>query len=88
MSGEGKLGRYNHKVVQLGDKNAIGKIRALEEKIGAVVVALEAMPQFAHLSEDQIALLQSLERELSLVLVAYDSYSVSLLSSDWREKHL
>ena len=49
----------------------IEKLKALEEQLGAVVVAYEQNYRFASLTEDQIALLQEAERDLGVTLLAY-----------------
>ena len=53
------------------DEAGINKVKSLESKMGACVVAWEQEPEPASLSEEQIRDLQSLEAELGAVLVAY-----------------
>lgn len=58
------------KVAQL-DAEALDKVRALEDTLGAYVVALEPDYPLADLSDDELAQLQELERALGVVLLAY-----------------
>jgi hypothetical protein len=50
----------------------VGKLKALEEKLGAVVVAYERKYRFADLTDEQVALLQEAERDLGVTLLAYE----------------
>ncbi|NJM08692.1 hypothetical protein HC891_24650 [Candidatus Gracilibacteria bacterium] len=53
------------------DEARLARIRALEDRLGSIVVAYESRPTYAELLPDQLAALQDLERELGVVLVAY-----------------
>ncbi|HSO05841.1 MAG TPA: hypothetical protein VLW45_01265 [Pelomicrobium sp.] len=52
------------------DADQLDRLRALEQELGASVVAYEPV-RFAGLSDDQVRRLQALERELGVVLLAY-----------------
>lgn len=54
------------------------KIAQLEEETGATIVALNAKPEAANLSQDQIAAIREAEVEMSLVLVAIDPHSAAV----------
>lgn len=53
-------------------KAQLEKVRALEEDMGTWVVALEPKFRLVELSEEQMEKLQSAEKELDLVLLAYE----------------
>jgi len=53
-------------------KAQLEKVRALEEDMGTWVVALEPEFRLVELSEEQVKRLQSVEKELGLVLLAYE----------------
>ena len=53
------------------DNGGLGKVQDLERKLGCCVVALERQPHAATLSRAQLQELQSLEREMDAILVAY-----------------
>ncbi|GJL82375.1 MAG: hypothetical protein DHS20C01_20090 [marine bacterium B5-7] len=55
------------------DTTALNEIKHLEEEIGSVVVALEPMPAYANLDNDQLQRLRETEQRLGVVMVAYDS---------------
>jgi hypothetical protein len=59
------------KIAEL-DKARLQKLRALEEKLGTYVVALEPKLPLAALSDEQLEQLQDAETELGVVLVAYE----------------
>jgi len=49
----------------------IERLKALEEKLGAVIVAYEQEYRFASLTEEEVALLRETERDLGVTLLAY-----------------
>lgn len=53
------------------DQEKLDRLRALESKLGVTVVALEPDPPYASLTDDQMKELQSAEKVLGTVLVAY-----------------
>lgn len=55
----------------LSDKE-LKRLRKLEKKFGAMLLAVEPATQLANLSDDQIMRLQALEQELGVVLLAYN----------------
>lgn len=59
------------KIADLDDQS-LQKIRALEEEVGACVLALEPRVKLMDLSEEQLESLKSAEEELGVVLMAYD----------------
>jgi hypothetical protein len=59
------------KVAQL-DEGHLTKLRALEQELGACVVAVEKDTRFADLSERQLKRLQAGEKDLDVVLLAYE----------------
>jgi len=65
------------------DETLTGKIRALEQDLHCWIVALQSKVQYANLSPEQFAKLQSMEREFGVSLVAYegiDYYRIANLS--------
>lgn len=56
------------------DDTQLNKIKKLEASTGAVIVALEPAIKYARLSQQQLDELQSAERELGVVMVAYESH--------------
>ena len=59
------------KIAEL-DENGLSAVYALEEELDAYVIALEPQGQIAELSAEQLAHLQESERNMGLVLLAYD----------------
>jgi hypothetical protein len=57
---------------QLTEKQ-LKRLRKFEDKLGALVLAVEPATQLADLTEDQVARLQALEQELGVLLLAYRS---------------
>jgi len=55
------------------DESQLQKIKDLEQNIGKVVVAIQPKQMFAQLTQDQLTALQTTERELGVVMVAYES---------------
>jgi hypothetical protein len=55
------------------DEADVDRVKSLESKLGACIVAWEQEPESASLSEGQIKDLCALEVELGAVLVAYKS---------------
>lgn len=54
------------------DEASLAKVRALEEEIGACVLALEPKVKLRELSEEELERLRSAEEELGVVLMAYE----------------
>jgi len=54
------------------DKSHLAKVHALEEELGAWVVALQPQIKLSDLSQQKLERLQAVERELGVVLLAYD----------------
>lgn len=54
------------------DEGSLSKVQALEEEIGACVLALEPKVKLRDLSEDQLEKLRAAEEELGVVLMAYE----------------
>ena len=59
-------------IKRIDDPQHLEKIRALEQELGIVLLALEPRFYPATLSKEQQERLRALERELSVVLVAYE----------------
>lgn len=53
------------------DEASLGKLRAMEQAWGTVILALEPYHPLAELTEEQLQKLQALEQELGVVLIAY-----------------
>ena len=53
------------------DETSIERIRQMEESMGTLIVALEPHVPLAELTEEQVRKLQDLEKELEVVLIAY-----------------
>lgn len=53
------------------DDATLDKIKVMEEEFGHSIVALEPYYPAAQLTEDQIKKLKALEKELGVVLLAY-----------------
>lgn len=54
------------------DEERLSKVQALEQDIGACVVALEHRITLRDLSPEQLEKLQAAEEELGVVLMAYE----------------
>jgi hypothetical protein len=54
------------------DPGRLEKVRKLEEELGAYVVALEPEFRLAELTTEQLARLEVAEKELGVVLLAYE----------------
>lgn len=54
------------------DPDALETLRALEQDLGKVVVALSEQPQLAELDEAQLTRVREAESRLGVVIVAYD----------------
>jgi len=52
----------------------ITKVKAMEESLDTLILALEPVRPFAKLTEEQMKRLQELEKEMGVVLIAYDSH--------------
>ena len=61
----------SHHVKQLDDAN-LDKLNDLEKKLGKCVVAWDQKLEPADISAEQVKELQTLEKELDAVLVAYN----------------
>ena len=48
------------------------EIQALEESTGKVILAVEPQTKYARLTRDELDLLQKTERDLDVVMVAYE----------------
>jgi len=59
------------KIAEL-DEGSLNKVQALEEDIGACVVALEREVELIDLDEDDLEKLQNAEEDLGVVLLAYE----------------
>ena len=53
------------------DEGDLDKVKALEDELGACVLALTPNFSFAKLENEQVEKLKALEKELGVVLVAY-----------------
>lgn len=53
------------------DEERLEKLRALEDKLDATVLAFEPMVALADLEQSEIEQLKAMERELGVVLLAY-----------------
>jgi len=58
------------RVANLSEKE-LARIQAMEEELGALVVALEPQYKMAKLTDEQLVLLQKLEESLGVFLLAY-----------------
>jgi len=54
------------------DSGDLTKVQALEDEIGGCVVALEKQARLAELSKDRLKQLQAAEKDLDVVLLAYE----------------
>lgn len=54
------------------DEKTLAKVRALEDEIGACVLALEPKVKLKDLSDEQLEKLTSAEEELGVILMAYE----------------
>lgn len=59
------------KIAQL-DERSLSKVKALEQEIGKLIVALEPRVRVAALAGAQLERMQKLEKELGIILVAYE----------------
>ena len=55
------------------DESKLGEVKALENELGKVVVALEQGAAVADLSPQEIDRIKSAEERLGVVIVAYDT---------------
>ena len=53
------------------NSETLQSIKQLEQKLGIIVVAMEADPEPAQLQEEELALIKELEQKTGKVLVAY-----------------
>lgn len=53
------------------DESELNRIRQMEESMGSLIVALEPHYPLAEISPEQVKKLQALEKELGVVLIAY-----------------
>src|SRR4030095_9095697 len=63
------------------DETMANKIRSLEQDLQCRIVALQPKVQYANLSRDQFAKLQSIEREFGVSLVAYEGIDYYRIAS-------
>src|SRR5262249_13107934 len=63
------------------DETTANRMRSLEQDLQCGIVALQPKVQYANLSGDQFAKLQSLEREFSVSLVAYEGIDYYRIAS-------
>jgi hypothetical protein len=82
---EMEMGTSQMKVAQL-DNARQNRIHELEKELGVQVLALHPETQQANLSKEQLVRLQSMERELSVSLVAYESTEPLRLASPSKEQ--
>ncbi len=61
-----------YKIATLNNK-AVNQIQAFEKRTGKQLLALETGPKIADLSAGQLDELKKLEKDLGVVLLAYDS---------------
>ncbi len=54
------------------DHTSLARVRALEDEIGACVLALEPKVKLRDLSKQELERLRAAEEELGLVLMAYE----------------
>ena len=57
-------------IAELEDEQ-LAKVKALEEELGKVIVAMRPYYPVANLNKEQVERLQDLEQELGVVLLAY-----------------
>lgn len=55
------------------DEASLRKLRSIEETMGATILALEPVYPVAQLTPEQLEVLQKLEKELGVVLIAYQA---------------
>lgn len=55
------------------DETAVAQLRALESETGKHIMAFQSGPPFAQLSAAHLEKVQSLEEELGIVLLVYES---------------
>ncbi len=53
------------------DEQRLAKLKALEQELGTVVVAVEPQTQVAELPPDKLRRLQEAEKEMGVILLAY-----------------
>ncbi len=53
------------------DEASLARLKQMEEAFGAPIIALEPYHPLAELTDDQVKKLQALERELGVILIAY-----------------
>ena len=63
---------YGNLKIATIDEATIAKIKALEEKIGKHIMAYEPGVSLARLKPDEIELLEALEKETGVTLLAYN----------------
>ena len=55
------------------DEASLRRLQNIEEAMGATILALEPIYPVAQLTPDQLEVLQKLEKELGVVLIAYQT---------------
>lgn len=53
------------------DETAVARVRELEEALGKHIMAFEPGLEFAKLSEAEMARIEALEKDLSVILLVY-----------------
>lgn len=67
---ENNMTKRRMKIADL-DQASIERIRQMEESFGTLIVALEPHVPLAELTEEQVRKLQGIEKEMGVVLIAY-----------------
>lgn len=65
---------FDHTYADYLDKKAIGDIEALEKETGKRILAYYSPPAGANLTTEQLEKIQSLEQQLCVRLVAYETH--------------
>lgn len=53
-------------------REQVERLKALEERLGTILVAYERKYRFADLTDEQVAVIQDAERDLGVTLLAYE----------------
>lgn len=70
VEGEKRMAARRMKIASL-DESELKKIRQMEESMGTLILALEPHIPLADLTDEQVEMLGTLEKELGVVLIAY-----------------
>jgi hypothetical protein len=65
---------FDRKYADYVNEKGVAKIQSLERETGKLILAYYTPPAAAHLSQDHLAKLQQLEKELCVRLVAYEKH--------------